>query len=98
MTLASAGASTQAMRGAGDRSLQTNVTQQAIKGEDFWTDVVRDGRLLHERPGHPLAQPAPPTAAEATSALLCPSVDPSRVTSLRGLVTASGRGSGQPIC
>ena len=35
------------------------------RGEYFWTDIVKDGVVLHEVPGHPLATPKPLTAEEA---------------------------------
>jgi uncharacterized protein len=35
------------------------------RGEYFWTDIVRDGVVLYELPGHPLAAPKPMTAAAA---------------------------------
>jgi len=38
------------------------------RGEYFWTDIVRDGVILHEVPGHPLATPRPMTAADAHQA------------------------------
>ncbi|PZU75379.1 MAG: DNA-binding protein [Brevundimonas sp.] len=31
------------------------------RGEYFWTDIVRDGVMLYELPGHPLAVPKPMT-------------------------------------
>jgi predicted nucleotidyltransferase/HEPN domain-containing protein len=34
------------------------------RGEYFWTDVARDGVLLYERPGHPLALPKPMSARD----------------------------------
>ncbi|MFC5345570.1 nucleotidyltransferase and HEPN domain-containing protein [Brevundimonas staleyi] len=37
------------------------------RGEYFWTDVARDGVLLYELPGHPLAAPKPMTASDAYS-------------------------------
>lgn len=43
----------------------SEVNQALTKGEYFWTDIIRDGVMLRELPGHPLAQPKPPTAAEA---------------------------------
>jgi predicted nucleotidyltransferase/HEPN domain-containing protein len=41
------------------------VNQALTKGEYFWADIIRDGVMLRELPGHPLAQPKPPTPAEA---------------------------------
>lgn len=38
------------------------------RGEYFWTDIVRDGAVLYELPGHPLATPKPMTAPEALAA------------------------------
>ena len=35
------------------------------RGEYFWTDIVRDGVMLYELPGHPLTTPKPMTPAEA---------------------------------
>lgn len=35
------------------------------RGEYFWTDIVRDGVILHEVPGHPLATPKPFGPVEA---------------------------------
>jgi predicted nucleotidyltransferase/HEPN domain-containing protein len=35
------------------------------RGEYFWTDIVRDGVILYELPGHSLAMPKPMTATEA---------------------------------
>jgi predicted nucleotidyltransferase/HEPN domain-containing protein len=42
-----------------------DVNRALAKGEYFWADVVRDGVMLHELPGHPLAISAPPTPADA---------------------------------
>jgi len=41
------------------------VNQALTKGRYFWVDIIRDGVMLHELLGHPLAAPMPPTAAEA---------------------------------
>jgi len=41
------------------------VNQALAKGEYFWSDVIRDGVILRDQPGHPLAQPKPPSAADA---------------------------------
>ncbi|WGM45833.1 hypothetical protein KOAAANKH_00697 [Brevundimonas sp. NIBR10] len=35
------------------------------RGEYFWTDIVRDGIVLYELPGHPLAVPQPMTPSNA---------------------------------
>lgn len=44
------------------------VNQALTRGEYFWTDILRDGVVLYELPGHPFAQPQPMTAAEAREA------------------------------
>lgn len=41
------------------------VNQSLRRGEYFWVDIARDGILLYELPCHPLATPAPLTAADA---------------------------------
>jgi len=41
------------------------VNQALGRGEYFWTDIVRDGVMLYELPGHPLATPRPMTAHDA---------------------------------
>jgi len=41
------------------------VNQSLAKGRYFWVDIIRDGVMLHELPGYPLAAPMPPTAADA---------------------------------
>jgi predicted nucleotidyltransferase len=41
------------------------VNDALAKGQYFFTDIVRDGVLLYELPGHPLAAPKPLTASEA---------------------------------
>lgn len=41
------------------------VNQALGRGEYFWTDIARDGVILYELPGHPLATPKPMTAADA---------------------------------
>lgn len=41
------------------------VNQGLAKGEYFWTDIARDGVMLYELAGHPLAQPKPLTSADA---------------------------------
>ncbi|MCW1429355.1 HEPN domain-containing protein [Novosphingobium sp. JCM 18896] len=37
----------------------SDVNQALKRGEYFWADIVRDGILLYELPGHPLAAPMP---------------------------------------
>lgn len=37
------------------------VNQGLSRGEYFWTDIHRDGVVLYDLPGHPLAEPKPPT-------------------------------------
>jgi len=44
------------------------VNQALTRGEYFWTDILRDGVVLYELPGHPFAQPKPMTAMEACDA------------------------------
>jgi predicted nucleotidyltransferase/HEPN domain-containing protein len=44
------------------------VNQALTRGEYFWTDILRDGVILYELPGHPFAQPQPMTAVEARDA------------------------------
>jgi predicted nucleotidyltransferase/HEPN domain-containing protein len=41
------------------------VNEALAKGRYFWVDIIRDGVMLHELPGYPLAAPMPPTAADA---------------------------------
>jgi len=41
------------------------VNQAISRGEYFWTDITRDGVVLYDLPGHPLATPKPLTAHEA---------------------------------
>lgn len=41
------------------------VNQALSRGEYFWTDILRDGVVLYELPGYPLAQARPPTAEDA---------------------------------
>lgn len=41
------------------------VNQGLSRGEYFWTDIHRDGVVLYELPGHPLATPRPLTSEEA---------------------------------
>jgi predicted nucleotidyltransferase/HEPN domain-containing protein len=42
-----------------------DVNSALARGEYFWADIVRDGVVLHEIPGHSLAEPKPMTAADA---------------------------------
>lgn len=44
------------------------VNQALTRGEYFWTDILRDGVVLYQLPGHGFAQPKPMTAAEARDA------------------------------
>ena len=44
------------------------VNQALTRGEYFWTDILRDGVVLYELPGHPFGTPKPMTAAEAAGA------------------------------
>lgn len=44
------------------------VNQALTRGEYFWTDILRDGVVLYQLPGHPFAQPKPMTAGEARDA------------------------------
>ncbi|MEJ5979684.1 HEPN domain-containing protein, partial [Novosphingobium sp. PS1R-30] len=39
--------------------------QALQRGEYFWADIVRDGIVLYELPGHPLATPKPLTKFDA---------------------------------
>jgi predicted nucleotidyltransferase/HEPN domain-containing protein len=41
------------------------VNEALTKGRYFWVDIIRDGVLLYEQPGSPLAAPMPLTAADA---------------------------------
>lgn len=41
------------------------VNQALGRGDYFWTDIARDGILLHDMPRHPLAAPKPHTPADA---------------------------------
>lgn len=41
------------------------VNQALGRGEYFWTDIVRDGVMLYELPGHALAVPKPMTSKDA---------------------------------
>ncbi|WP_369059060.1 nucleotidyltransferase and HEPN domain-containing protein [Caulobacter sp. 73W] len=44
------------------------VNQGLLKGEYFWTDIIRDGVMLYDLPGHPFTAPRPMTAADAHEA------------------------------
>ena len=44
-----------------------DVNQAISRGEYFWTDITRDGVVLYDLPGHPLATPRPMTPQEAKS-------------------------------
>lgn len=41
------------------------VNDALSKGQYFFTDIARDGVVLYELPGHPLATPTPPTPRDA---------------------------------
>lgn len=41
------------------------VNHAISRGEYFWTDIVRDGVLIYDIPGHPLASPKPMTPEAA---------------------------------
>jgi predicted nucleotidyltransferase len=41
-----------------------DVNDQLSRGRPFFVDVAKDGIVLYEMPGHPLAQPKPLTAEE----------------------------------
>jgi hypothetical protein len=41
-----------------------DVNDQLARGRPFFVDIARDGIVLYEQPGHPLAQPKPLTADE----------------------------------
>ena len=43
------------------------VNEALRRGEYFWTDIVRDGIVLYETPGHPFATPQPLTELQACS-------------------------------
>jgi uncharacterized protein len=43
----------------------SEVNEALAKGRYFWVDIIRDGVMLHELPGYPLAAPMPPTASDA---------------------------------
>ncbi len=42
-----------------------DVNQQLSRGRPFFVDIKRDGKVLYEEDGHPLAQPRPLTKEEA---------------------------------
>ena len=42
-----------------------DVNEQLSRGRPFFVDIARDGKVLYEEDGHPLAQPRPPTKEEA---------------------------------
>jgi predicted nucleotidyltransferase/HEPN domain-containing protein len=42
-----------------------DVNNALSKGRYFWVDIIRDGVMLYELPGYPLAAPMPSTAADA---------------------------------
>jgi predicted nucleotidyltransferase/HEPN domain-containing protein len=44
---------------------KAELNQALAKGRYFWVDIIRDGVMLYELPGYPLAAPMPPTAADA---------------------------------
>jgi predicted nucleotidyltransferase/HEPN domain-containing protein len=44
---------------------KAELNQALAKGRYFWVDIIRDGVMLYELPGYPLATPMPPTAADA---------------------------------
>lgn len=41
------------------------VNQGLSRGEYFWTDIIRDGVVLYELPGHPFVTPQPASPKEA---------------------------------
>lgn len=43
------------------------VNASLSRGEYFWVDIARDGIMLYELPGHPLARPMPLTPVDAYS-------------------------------
>lgn len=43
------------------------VNQALGRGEYFWTDIARDGVMMYELPGHPLAVPKPMTPRDAVA-------------------------------
>jgi predicted nucleotidyltransferase/HEPN domain-containing protein len=42
-----------------------DVNDQLARGRPFFIDIARDGKILYEAPGHPLAEPKPLTPEEA---------------------------------
>ena len=44
-----------------------DVNDQLARGRPFFTDITRDGIVLYEAPGHPLAKPKPLTPEEVTA-------------------------------
>lgn len=42
-----------------------DVNSALARGEYFWADIVRDGVVLHEVPGHALAEPKPKSSRDA---------------------------------
>ncbi|WP_208249860.1 HEPN domain-containing protein [Rhizobium sp. T1470] len=44
-----------------------DVNDQLSRGRPFFVDIARDGIVLYEEPGHPLAQPKPLTAEDANT-------------------------------
>jgi HEPN domain-containing protein len=42
-----------------------DVNDQLARGRPFFVDIARDGIVLYEQPGHPLAEPKPVTAEYA---------------------------------
>ena len=44
-----------------------DVNSALARGEYFWADIVRDGVVLHEVPGHPLAEPKPIAPSDAVT-------------------------------
>ena len=45
----------------------SDVNDQLARGRPFFTDIARDGIVLYEAPGHPLAKPKPLTQDEVTA-------------------------------
>ncbi len=43
------------------------VNQALTRGEYFWTEIIRDGVVLYELPGHPFASPQPLTPLDASN-------------------------------
>ena len=44
---------------------KAEVNLALAKGRYFWVDIIREGLLLYELPGYPLAAPMPPTVTDA---------------------------------